>query len=257
MGGPAGESVAEKMGRGATLESKAPRTAPATMPVPPPSFPTGMPDLSEDDIASFLEQARELTKSAQEATAAVSAGAASTPVPARQVPADPVSQARFAELHASAQAKTYAQASVAAAQHMQAQAHAQALALARAEAHAQSRQQAVAKAKAKGRSRTGARDGDGPEWKYKDIKSPPDWLVYDHTKGGLPTTKPPAVPRMVPPPPPQAFPQFSYARPQGGPYSPPPVPTYSISSPPPVAASAWLPLSAYIQPPEGQPNPEA
>jgi hypothetical protein len=99
-------------------------------------------------------------------------------------------------------------------------------------------------------------DSDTPDWKYTDMKSPPAWLQYSHTQGGLPTTRPPVVPQMLPPPPPLAFPAFSYTSRHTGPYAPQPVPSYSIGSPPPVPAANWVPLAAYIQPPRDAPNPE-
>ncbi len=233
---------------------------PKSLPTPPTAYmPTGLPELSEDDIAAFLEQAREITQHPAHIPGAAAARAPPLPTfeapPAteankNEVKGAPASSPRFAQkatMTADQRAAAYAAASAAAAQFMQSASHFQMAGRATAKTNA--------KGKAGARSRTRVKDEEGPEWKYKDIKSPPDWLQYTHTQGGLPTTKPPAVPRMIPPPPPQAFPQFSYARPPGGPYSPPPVPTYSISSPPPVAASTWLPLAAYIQPPSDQPNP--
>lgn len=99
-------------------------------------------------------------------------------------------------------------------------------------------------------------EASDPEWKYKDIKTPPPWLEYTHTKGGLPTTRPPAVPKMIPPPPPLAFPANSYTSRHSGPYAPQPVPSYSIGAPPPVPAANWLPLAAYIQPPKDAVQPD-
>lgn len=245
----AGESVAERLQRGSTGgtgPSTGPTPPPTSLAAPPPHVATGLPELSEDDIMAFLEQARELTRAAEKVQSPEVTGKSPTNIAKAHgathvAPAQP----RFVEMSASSRANVYAHASAATAQHL----------------HAHARAGSQSKLRDDGGGEGGGEGGGGdkpnPPWKYTDIKSPPDWLQYTHTKGGLPSTKPPAVPRMIPPPPPQAFPQFSYARPPGGPYSPPPVPTYSISSPPPVAAATWLPLAAYIQPPKDQPNPEA
>jgi len=197
----------------------------------PPHMSTGMPDITQEDIAFFLEQAHTLTEQQRASVRTI--------WDAKALP-------RFAESRSSIQQYLQAAADTA--------------------AHFQSQTNLKSKQREDGGGEGGQGGGEGgdggagekkPPWKYTDIKNPPEWLKYDQTQGGLPSTRPPAVPRMIPPPPPRAYPQFSYARPTGGPYSPPPVPTYSISSPPPVAASTWLPLAAYIQPPTDQPNPTA
>jgi len=116
------------------------------------------------------------------------------------------------------------------------------------------------------------------EWTYSDVTKPPSWLKLSLTYPGLPTTKPPPVPQMIPPPPPAPFPSFSYNQaaqpplwleppswaPQqdvqgiagsigGGagsqyhPYGPPP-PSYALASPPPHAMPSWFPLGYFLKP---------
>lgn len=94
--------------------------------------------------------------------------------------------------------------------------------------------------------------------KYEDVNAPPSWLdpAATQEKGGLPLTKPPEVPKMLPPPPPLPWPKFSYARPPG-PYNPPPIPQYSVADPPPMPAVTWIPLAAYVQPPSEAATPAA
>lgn len=205
------ESILSKLQRGSTFTNTksapnlstgpGPASASASpyMPAnaaPAPHMPL-LPDLSEDDIFSFLEQARVLTGRKQ-------------PVPAANADAD--AGASFAESGASAKA--------------------------------------------------GVKDGGAPPvapWMYMNTMDPPLWLRFNLSSvSGMPTTRPPPVPAMLPPPPPVMFPEFSYTRPMQGPYAPArtAVPAYSMSSPPPVPAAQWIPLSAYIQPPGDSPNPE-
>jgi hypothetical protein len=79
---------------------------------------------------------------------------------------------------------------------------------------------------------------------------PQEWLVpKEMLPPGLPLTKPPPVPAMVPPPPP--FPasldnKGPYAG-QGQDYSPP-APTYGLPRPPPAALPRWIPWTAYYVP---------
>jgi hypothetical protein len=55
---------------------------------------------------------------------------------------------------------------------------------------------------------------------YKDVDSPPDWLVPEKSEPAGPTTKPPPVPQMIPPPPPVPFPTYNYHDPNSaGPFS--------------------------------------
>jgi len=69
----------------------------------------------------------------------------------------------------------------------------------------------------------GHRAGDPfPEqsFTYKDVDSPPDWLVPEKSEPAGPTTKPPPVPQMIPPPPPVPFPTYNYHDPNSaGPFS--------------------------------------
>jgi hypothetical protein len=107
-----------------------------------------------------------------------------------------------------------------------------------------------------------AKAADAPPiayWMYMNQLEPPLWLRFNLSSlTGMPTTRPPPVPKMLPPPPPVLFPEFAYTRPMAGPYAPPrtAVPAYSMSAPPPVPAAQWVPLSAYIQPPGDTPDPE-
>jgi len=81
--------------------------------------------------------------------------------------------------------------------------------------------QIKAKVKAIAKSKTKAQD-PFPEqpFTYKDVGSPPEWLVPEESEPAGPTTKPPPVPQMIPPPPPVPFPTYNYHDPNSaGPFS--------------------------------------
>lgn len=118
----------------------------------------------------------------------------------------------------------------------------------RARGRARSRTHAHAKAKAR---------AGGPfekqEWTYSDTAAPPSWLQAS-TDGlqGLPTTKPPPVPRMPPPPPPQPTPTwmspFDEHQTPVFPQSTTPAPFYGMGPAPPGPPANYLPLDAFLSP---------
>lgn len=217
--------------KGPYYQPSAPRQAGSyakfPVPAPPEHTLTGLPDLSDEDIVNFLEQARSMTGSR---------------APFVQHP-----EATELEPSLAEQAyKTMMQAEETYRRNLRNQ-----------KANPPSLLQTKSTLKSRSGMRVKAKEeGGDPEWKYKDIKTPPPWLEYTHTQGGLPTTQPPGVPKMLPPPPPLAFPTFSYTSRNSGPYAPQPVPSYSIGAPPPVPAATWLPLAAYIQPPKDGEDPQ-
>ena len=129
----------------------------------------------------------------------------------------------------------------------------------RARSHAQSRGQARAGARSRSRAHAGAGGPFAPqEWTYSDTSAPPSWL-QPSTDGlqGLPTTKPPPVPRMPPPPPPQPTPTwmspFDEHQTPVFPQSTTPAPFYGMGPAPPGPPANYLPLDAFLSPaPEGE-----
>lgn len=91
------------------------------------------------------------------------------------------------------------------------------------------------------------------EWTYSDTESPPAWLVPEaDAKQGVPTTKPPPVPRMPPPPPPTPTPTwmspFDEHQTPVFPQSSTPAPFYGMGPPPPMPPANYLPLDTFMSP---------
>ncbi len=91
--------------------------------------------------------------------------------------------------------------------------------------NAQSKSKSQSKSRVRSRSRSRSRVGAGDPFPdqpftYKDVSSPPEWLVPEESEPAGPTTKPPPVPQMIPPPPPVPFPTYNYHDPNSaGPFS--------------------------------------